>query len=100
MQRMVNTLLSVYYIIGLHLHAGHPYLIDFVLAYPRGEKMRYIKAYHGCYDPLAYPLFHPRGETGWNQFMPYNNTPIKTPLGIISISPDSNNLGGSRSIIP
>lgn len=46
-----------------------------VIVYPRGEKMRYIKAYHGCYDPLAYPLFHPRGETGWNQFMPYNDSP-------------------------
>jgi hypothetical protein len=25
----------------------------------------YIKAYHGCYDPLA--------ETVWNKFMPYND---------------------------
>lgn len=41
--------------------------------------MRYIKAYHGCYDPLAYPLFHPRGETGWNKFMPYNDSPTNTP---------------------
>jgi hypothetical protein len=23
---------------------------------------QYIKAYHGCYDPLSYPLFFPRGE--------------------------------------
>ena len=37
--------------------------------------MRYIKAYHGCYDPLAYPLLNARGETGWNKFMPYNDTP-------------------------
>jgi hypothetical protein len=21
--------------------------------------------YHGCYDPLAYPLFYPGGATGW-----------------------------------
>uniref|UniRef100_K3XQ58 Helitron helicase-like domain-containing protein n=1 Tax=Setaria italica TaxID=4555 RepID=K3XQ58_SETIT len=25
----------------------------------------YIMAYHGCYDPLAYPLFFPCGETDW-----------------------------------
>ena len=37
--------------------------------------MRYIKAYCGCYDPLAYPLLNARGETGWNKFMPYNDTP-------------------------
>lgn len=24
----------------------------------------YIRAYHGCYDPLAYPLFYHGGETG------------------------------------
>jgi hypothetical protein len=50
-----------------------------VIIYPKGEKMRYIKAYHGCYDPLAYPLFHPGGETGWNQFMPYNDSPTISP---------------------
>jgi len=45
-----------------------------VLVYARGDRPRYIKAYHGCYDPLSYPLYHPRGETGWNKFMPYNDT--------------------------
>jgi hypothetical protein len=37
--------------------------------------MRYIKAYHGRYDPLAYPVLNPKGETGWNKFMPYNDSP-------------------------
>jgi hypothetical protein len=46
-----------------------------VIVYPKGEKMRYIKAYHGCYDPSAYPLLNPKGETGWNKFMPYNDSP-------------------------
>ena len=27
---------------------------------------QYIKPYYGCYDPLSYPLFFPRGEAGWN----------------------------------
>jgi len=35
-----------------------------VIVYPKGEKMRYIKAYHCFYDPLAYPIFNLRGETG------------------------------------
>ncbi|RCV45791.1 hypothetical protein SETIT_9G481300v2, partial [Setaria italica] len=26
---------------------------------------QFIKAYHGCYDPLACPLFYPGGETSW-----------------------------------
>lgn len=46
-----------------------------VLVYARGDQPRYIKAYHGCCDPLSYPLFLPRGETGWNRFMPYNDMP-------------------------
>ncbi|OQU82809.1 hypothetical protein SORBI_3005G023301, partial [Sorghum bicolor] len=33
-----------------------------VLVYARGDRPRYIKAYHGCYDPLAYPLLNPKGE--------------------------------------
>jgi hypothetical protein len=35
---------------------------------------QYIKAYHGCYDPLLYPLFFPRGEggeVGWNKKILY-----------------------------
>lgn len=30
-----------------------------------------IKAYHGCYDPLSYPLFFPSGELGWHTDIPY-----------------------------
>ncbi|AQK90529.1 hypothetical protein ZEAMMB73_Zm00001d008728 [Zea mays] len=29
-----------------------------------------IKPHHGCYDPLAYPLFFPRGELGWHSGIP------------------------------
>jgi hypothetical protein len=36
-----------------------------------GERPLYIRAYYGCYDPLAYPLFFPGGETGWNRWLPY-----------------------------
>jgi hypothetical protein len=30
-----------------------------------------IKAYHGCYDPLSYPLFSPRGVADWNKKILY-----------------------------
>jgi hypothetical protein len=29
-----------------------------------------IKPHHGCYDPLSYPLFFPRGELGWHPEIP------------------------------
>jgi hypothetical protein len=29
------------------------------------NRPHYVRAYHGCYDPLAYPLFFHGGETGW-----------------------------------
>ena len=54
--------------------------------YARGDRPRYIKAYHGCYDPLAYPLFKPKGETGWNKFMPYNDT-VTDKEGHTSVDP-------------
>jgi hypothetical protein len=37
----------------------------------KGDRPLFIRAYYGCYDPLSYPLFFPRGETGWNHWMPY-----------------------------
>jgi hypothetical protein len=57
-----------------------------VFVYARGDRPRYIKAYRGCYDPLAYPLFNPKGETGWNKFMPYNDT-VTDGEGHISVDP-------------
>jgi hypothetical protein len=37
-----------------------------IMVYGKSDNPQYIKAYHGCYDPLSYPLFFPRGEVGWN----------------------------------
>jgi hypothetical protein len=42
-----------------------------VIVHAKGDRTLYIRAYYGCYDPLSYPLFFPRGETGWNRWMPY-----------------------------
>lgn len=34
-----------------------------------------IHATDGCYDPLSYPLFFPRGELGWHPNIPKHNVP-------------------------
>ncbi|EEE56892.1 hypothetical protein OsJ_06543 [Oryza sativa Japonica Group] len=52
-----------------------------VLVRAKGDKPNYIKAYHGCYDPLAYPFFNPNGETGWNLKMPYED-PNQIPFDV------------------
>jgi hypothetical protein len=39
-----------------------------------------IKSYHGCYDPLSYPLFFPRGELGWHTDIPKKNVPYETAM--------------------
>jgi hypothetical protein len=75
-----------------------------VVVYGRTDRRpQYIRAYHGCYDPLAYPLYNPRGETCWNKFMPYSADPVTQP----SATPASTNVncrhegttGGDRGII-
>ena len=46
-----------------------------VVLYGKGGRPIFIRAYYGCYDPLAYPLFFTGGETGWNRWMPYDGPP-------------------------
>ena len=36
-----------------------------IIIYGREDRPHYVRAYHGCYDPLAYPLLCPGGGTGW-----------------------------------
>jgi len=36
-----------------------------ILIYGNEGRSHYIRAYHGCYDPLGYPVLYPGGETGW-----------------------------------
>jgi hypothetical protein len=49
-----------------------------VVVHGKGDRPLYIRAYYGCYDPLSYPLFFPRGETGWNRWMPFVEPPDDT----------------------
>ena len=41
-----------------------------IMVYGKSSNPHYVKAYHGCYDPLSYPLFFPNGEDGWNLKIP------------------------------
>jgi hypothetical protein len=36
-----------------------------IMIYANSGHATFIRDYHGCYDSLAYPLFYPGGETGW-----------------------------------
>ena len=36
-----------------------------IMVYPNSGHPHFIRAYYGCYDPLAYPILYPGGETGW-----------------------------------
>ena len=38
-----------------------------IMVYPNFGHPHFIRAYHGCYDPLAYPILYPGGETGWEE---------------------------------
>jgi hypothetical protein len=65
-----------------------------VMVHAKGEKPSYIKAYNGCYDLLAYPLFNPNGETGWNVKMPYE-TPNNIPDGMDIDAPSAAPMDGN-----
>lgn len=38
--------------------------------YGKSEYSQTIQPYDSCYDPLAYPLFFPNGESGWHDKIP------------------------------
>ena len=35
-----------------------------IMAYPNSGHPEFLRVYHGCCDPLAYPILYPGGETG------------------------------------
>lgn len=41
-----------------------------VILHGNNNEIQGIRSYHGCYDPLSYPLFFPRGELGWHADIP------------------------------
>jgi hypothetical protein len=51
-----------------------------IIIYGHEDRPHYIRAYHGCYDPLAYPLYNPNGETGWeDKMILYQEPPVSKP---------------------
>jgi hypothetical protein len=44
-----------------------------VVLHGNNNEIQRIKSYYGCYDPLSYPLFFPRGELGWHSKIPKEN---------------------------
>jgi hypothetical protein len=51
---------------------GNTFVKNVILSGNRDE-IQSIKSYYGCYDPLSYPVFFPRGELGWHRKIPRNN---------------------------
>jgi hypothetical protein len=51
-----------------------------IVIYGKENQPHYIRPYHGCYDPLAYPMFNPNGEIGWEvKKILYQDSPPSKP---------------------
>jgi hypothetical protein len=46
-----------------------------ITLYGDNNERHSIQATQGCYDPLSYPLFFPKGELGWHPNIPKRDTP-------------------------
>jgi hypothetical protein len=46
-----------------------------IVLYGDNNERHILEATQGCYDPLSYPLFLPKGELGWHPNIPKRNTP-------------------------
>jgi hypothetical protein len=46
-----------------------------ITLYGNNNERHSIFSRQGCYDPLSYPLFFPRGELGWHTNIPKHETP-------------------------
>ena len=45
-----------------------------IVLFGNDNKRYNIQPYYGCYDPLSYPLFFPKGELGWHRKIPKYTT--------------------------
>jgi hypothetical protein len=48
----------------------------------QGGGLKHINSGNALYAPLAYPLFFPKGETGWHYRIPKRQTPLNLQGGI------------------
>uniref|UniRef100_A0A453IA13 Helitron helicase-like domain-containing protein n=1 Tax=Aegilops tauschii subsp. strangulata TaxID=200361 RepID=A0A453IA13_AEGTS len=51
-----------------------------IVLFGNDNKRYSIQPYYGCYDPLSYPLFFPRGEIGWHPEIPKNSVNLNEML--------------------
>ena len=51
-----------------------------IVLFGNDNKRYSIQPYYGCYDPLSYPLFFPRGEIGWHPEIPKNGVSLNEIL--------------------
>jgi hypothetical protein len=53
--------------------------------YGRSDYSQEIQSHFGCYDPLAYPLFFPNGESGWHCNIPRHGVSINEVVDVDKI---------------
>ncbi|KAJ9539181.1 hypothetical protein OSB04_031914 [Centaurea solstitialis] len=56
-----------------------------IIVYGRSDYNQEIQAHFGCYDPLAYPLFFPNGESGWHSKIPRHGVSINEVVDVDEI---------------
>nr|XP_025879297.1 uncharacterized protein LOC107280177 isoform X2 [Oryza sativa Japonica Group] len=61
-----------------------------VTIYGNDRTRKSIQPFYGCYDPLSYPLFFPRGESGWHQGLPKDKITMEDANARNGDDPDCN----------
>uniref|UniRef100_A0A453CJW6 ATP-dependent DNA helicase n=1 Tax=Aegilops tauschii subsp. strangulata TaxID=200361 RepID=A0A453CJW6_AEGTS len=51
-----------------------------IVLFGNDNKRYSTQPYYGCYDPLSYPLFFPRGEIGWHPEIPKKGVSLNEML--------------------
>jgi hypothetical protein len=70
-----------------------------ITLYGDNNERHSIQATQGCYDPLSYPLFFPKGELGWHPNISTNKESIRpwyVACSVISLSRPSANAGPAQ----
>ncbi|EEC75756.1 hypothetical protein OsI_12651 [Oryza sativa Indica Group] len=62
-----------------------------VTIYGNDRTRKSIQPFYGCYDSLSYPLFFPRGESGWHQGLPKDKITMEDANARNGDDPDCNN---------
>jgi hypothetical protein len=66
---------------------------NYVILDGKNNEIQGIRPYHGCYDPLSYPIFFPRAELGWHSNIPKANIEMEDVIKARANRIDHANLG-------